>query len=81
MATGMVISFRRKGEKMNDLFLKLHLTVQSILVRNEGQSMAEYVMAVALIALGCVAGESAVAHSVNQTFISMATTITNGIAQ
>jgi len=66
---------------MNDLFLKLYVAARDLLARNNGQSMTEYAMAVGLIAFGCVAGQAAIAHSVNQTFIAMATTITNGIAQ
>ena len=66
---------------MNNLFLKLYLTSQSILGRNDGQNLTEYAMAFSLIALGCVAGASAVAHSVNQTLIAMATTITTGVAR
>ncbi len=66
---------------MKSLFLKVYVTVRSVLARNDGQSMSEYVMAVGLIALGCVAGASAVAHSVNQTFIAAATVITTGVAR
>lgn len=64
---------------MNDLFLKVYLAAKSALWRDKGQSMSEYAMAVALIAFGCVAGEAAVASSVNHTFIALATTITGGI--
>jgi len=64
---------------MNDLQLKLLVAVKSILDRADGQDLTEYSMAFSLIALGCVAGLTAVAHSVNQTFIAMATTITTGI--
>jgi Flp pilus assembly pilin Flp len=64
---------------MKDLFLKLYLSARSVLDRMEGQNLAEYAMTFSLIALGCVAGMSAVAHSVNQTFIAMATTITTGV--
>jgi Flp pilus assembly pilin Flp len=66
---------------MNDLLLKLHATMKSLLARADGQSLTEYGMAFSLIALGCVAGESAVAHSVNQTFIAMATTITTNVVR
>ena len=66
---------------MNDLLLKLRVAVKSILGRANGQSLTEYCMAFSLIALGCVAGESAVAHSVNQTLIVMATTITTGVTR
>lgn len=64
---------------MNDLLLKTFVAAKSILVRNNGQNLTEYAMAFSLIALGCVAGLSAVAHGVNQTLISMATTITTGV--
>ena len=66
---------------MQDLFLKLYVGAKLALARNDGQAMAEYAMAVALIAFGCVAGEAAIATSVNHTFIALATTITNGVAQ
>lgn len=68
----------RTGEaKMKDLFLKLY--VVATLASEEGQSMSEYSMAVALIAFGCIAGESAIASSVNNVFIALATTITGGV--
>jgi Flp pilus assembly pilin Flp len=43
--------------------------------------MTEYAMAVGLIAFGCVAGEAAVATSVNRIFVSLSTVILNGVAQ
>lgn len=64
---------------MSDMFLRLHMTVQSMLERDRGQSMTEYALAFSLIALGTVAGQSAVAHSVNHTFIALATTITSAV--
>lgn len=64
---------------MNDLFLKFYLAAKSAVAHDKGQSMTEYAMAVGLIALGCVAGEAAIATSVNHTFISIATIIAGGI--
>jgi Flp pilus assembly pilin Flp len=64
---------------MQDLFLKLYAALKDRADRNEGQSMAEYAMAVGLIALGCVAGEAAIATNVNHIFVTLATTITNGV--
>jgi len=66
---------------MNDLFLKLYVAARSALSNEGGQSASEYVMAVGLIALGCVAGETTIATSVNHVFISIATVIAGGIAQ
>jgi Flp pilus assembly pilin Flp len=64
---------------MQDLILKLYLTAKSVLDRNDGQGMTEYAMAVGLIAFGCVAGEAAVATSVNRIFNALGTTILNGV--
>jgi len=64
---------------MQDLFLKLYAVAKHALAHNDGQSMTEYAMAVGLIAFGCIAGEAAVATNVNHVFITLATTITNGV--
>ncbi len=64
---------------MNDLFLKLYVAIRARLTSADGQSMSEYALTVALIAFGVVAGESAIARGVNQTFIALATTITTGV--
>ena len=73
---------QREKAKMNNLFLKLYAAAQTALAREHGQSMSEYALAFSLIALGCVAGQSAVASSINHTFIALATNITaNTVAQ
>jgi Flp pilus assembly pilin Flp len=64
---------------MQDLILKLYFTAKSVLDRTDGQSLTEYAMAVGLIAFGCVAGEAAVATSVNHIFEAMGTTILNSV--
>jgi Flp pilus assembly pilin Flp len=64
---------------MKDFFLKLYVTANSVLTSDLGQSMTEYAMAVGLIAFGCVAGEAAIARSVNQTFMTLASSITTGL--
>lgn len=66
---------------MQDLFLKLYVTTRSMLAREDGQNLVEYSMAVALIAFGSIAGETAVASSVNKVFVALATTITGGVSQ
>lgn len=63
---------------MNGLFLKIYVFVKSALSRDGGQSMTEYVLAVGCIALACVATETAVASSVNHTFIAIAGVISGG---
>jgi Flp pilus assembly pilin Flp len=66
---------------MNNLFLKLYQAAQSLRERENGQGVTEYAMAFSVIALGTVAGESAVAQQINHTFIALATTITAGIVR
>ena len=66
---------------MQDLILKLYLTAKVVVDRTEGQGMTEYAMAVGLIAFGCVAGEAAVATSVNHIFVALGTTIVNGASR
>jgi Flp pilus assembly pilin Flp len=66
---------------MQDLILKLYFAAKTVLDRADGQEMTEYAMAVGLIAFGCVAGEAAVATSVNRIFVALATNIANGVIQ
>lgn len=66
---------------MQDLILKIYVTAKFVLDRTEGQNMVEYAMAVGLIAFGCIAGEVAIATSVNRVFIALGTTILNGVGQ
>ena len=64
---------------MQDLVVKLYGVAKFVLNQSDGQSMTEYAMAVGLIALGCVAGEAAIATNVNHIFVTVATTITTGV--
>jgi Flp pilus assembly pilin Flp len=66
---------------MQDVILKFNAAVRFVLDRTEGQGMAEYAMAVALIAFGCIAGETAVATSVNHVFEALGTAILNGVTR
>ena len=71
----------RGAANMNDLFLRMYVAAKDALACESGQNLVEYGMAVALIAFGYVAGETAIASSVNQTFINISTVITTGIAR
>jgi Flp pilus assembly pilin Flp len=73
------VSELTQKEIMSTFLLDLVGIAKTLLTREEGQSMTEYALLVALISFGCVAGEAAVANSVNHTFISLATTITAGV--
>ena len=66
---------------MNNLFLKLNSAAQSLLHQENGQGLTEYALAFTVIALGTVAGQSAVAQQVNHTFISITSTITTAVLQ
>jgi Flp pilus assembly pilin Flp len=66
---------------MSTLLLNFAAVAKTLLAREDGQSMAEYALLVALISFGCIAGEATVANSVNHTFIALATTITSGVEQ
>jgi Flp pilus assembly pilin Flp len=59
----------------------MYIAAKTALASDSGQNLVEYGMAVALIAFGCVAGETAIASSVNQTFVNISTVITTGIAR
>ena len=66
---------------MNDFFFKRYVAAQAFLDRKNGQGLTEYALAFTIIALGTVAGESAVAEQVNHTFISIASTISTRMMQ
>ena len=64
---------------MKDLLNNLYRAAQSLLDRESGQGLTEYAMAFSLIALGTVAGQSAIAQQVNHTFVAITSTITTSI--
>ena len=64
---------------MKDFFLRTYAFAHSRMSEDSGQSMSEYAMTVAVIAFGCIAGEAAIASSVNQTFIAVATSISGAV--
>jgi pilus assembly protein Flp/PilA len=53
---------------MNDLLLRLHIHLQSILIRDEGQDLVEYALVVALIAFGAVTGMGKLSAQINTSF-------------
>jgi len=64
---------------MNSLFQKLCKAAASFLDRRDGQGLTEYALVFTVIALGTVAGQSAVAQQVNHVFTSIASTITTSM--
>jgi len=53
---------------MNDLMIKMYLTLKSLIAREEGQDLVEYALVVALIAFGAIAGMQFLATGLNSAF-------------
>lgn len=64
---------------MSTLFQKLYLAARSFVERQNGQGLTEYTLAFSVIALGTIAGQSAVAEKVNHTFIAISSAITTNV--
>ena len=64
---------------MNDLMLKMYINVKNFVEREEGQDLVEYALVVALIALGAIAGMTALAAEINSAFDTVSTTLGNAI--
>lgn len=62
---------------MKDKFLKLAITIQSMLEREEGQDLIEYALVVALIAFAATVGMTSLATSINVAFAKIGTTLTS----
>ena len=57
---------------MNNMYLKLMITLQNLLNNEEGQDLIEYALLVALIAVAAIAGTRTLATQVSTTFTSVA---------
>ena len=64
---------------MNTLLQKLYLAARSFIERHDGQGLTEYALAFSVIALGTVAGQSAIAEKVNHPFIAVSSAITTNV--
>ena len=64
---------------MNDLMIKMYVTLKSVMAREEGQDLVEYALVVALIAFGAIAGMSQLAVGINHAFSGIATTLTTDV--
>ena len=64
---------------MNDLMIKMYVTLKSVMAREEGQDLVEYALVVALIAFGAIAGMSALATGINNAFSGIAKTLTTDV--
>ena len=61
---------------MNDLMIKMYLTLKSLMAREEGQDLVEYALVVALIAFGAIAGMRLLATGLNNAFDNITNALT-----
>jgi pilus assembly protein Flp/PilA len=64
-----------KETPINTLLLKLHIELQDLVSREEGQDLVEYALVVALIAFGATAGMKSLADGLNTAFRGISTTL------
>lgn len=64
---------------MNNLLVKLYVTLQDLARREEGQDLVEYALVVALIAFGATAGMGALAGGINNAFNTISNTLSSAI--
>jgi Flp pilus assembly pilin Flp len=64
---------------MTPLVTNLYWQLRRIIVREDGQDLAEYALVFALISFGAVAGMDAVAAGINNAFSDVAATFTSNI--
>jgi pilus assembly protein Flp/PilA len=60
---------------MSDKFLKLHIYIQCLLTREEGQDLVEYALLVCLIALAAITGIKNVASAVTTAFSNVSSSL------
>ena len=64
---------------MNDLMIKMYLTLKSLMAREEGQDLVEYALVVALIAFGAITGMKFLATGLNNAFDTIADVLSTTI--
>lgn len=64
---------------MNNLMIKMYVTIKSLMEQEEGQDLVEYALVVALIAFGAVTGMGYLATGLNHAFSNIASTLTTDI--
>ena len=65
---------------MNDLMIKMYVTLKSVAAREEGQDLVEYALVVALIAFGAITGMGYLATGLNNAFSTIAVTLTTNVS-
>jgi pilus assembly protein Flp/PilA len=65
--------------KMNTLVLASYEKFQGLVNREEGQDLVEYVLVVAIIALGATASMSSLASAISNSFGAISTAFINAL--
>jgi pilus assembly protein Flp/PilA len=60
---------------VNNILLKVHVRLQDLLNREDGQDMVEYALIVCLISLGCTATSHFLAQGLSQAYDNISTTL------
>jgi pilus assembly protein Flp/PilA len=68
-----------KETPINTLLLKLHIELQDLVSREEGQDLVEYALVVALIALSATVGMKSLASGINGAFDSVSVSLRTDI--
>jgi pilus assembly protein Flp/PilA len=64
---------------MNDLMLKMYVTMQSLMQREEGQDLVEYALVVALIAFGAVVAMKGLSSEINVAFSTISSDLNSAL--
>ncbi|HME59050.1 MAG TPA: hypothetical protein VKF63_11985 [Terracidiphilus sp.] len=64
---------------MNTMFLKLYVSFQNLITREEGQDLVEYALVVAIIALGATATMKGLAQVISSSFGSISTAFASAL--
>jgi pilus assembly protein Flp/PilA len=68
-----------ENSPMNDLMIKMYITLKSVMDREEGQDLVEYALVVALIAFGAIAGMKFLSSQINLAFSRIAATLSSNV--
>ena len=74
MAESKKIELKGKTQ-MKDMFLKLSVKIQCLMMSEEGQDLIEYALVVALIAFAAVGSMQTLAGDINNAFAGIGTSL------
>jgi len=64
---------------MNHLLLKLHVKMQTLAIREEGQDLVEYALVVALVAFGATVALQQLGTGLNTAFSTISSTLSSSL--